>query len=236
MRRCKGVFITGTDTGVGKTYLAAGIAKHLRARGIDVGVMKPAETGCSRRNGTLVPSDAVILMKAAGVNDRLDDVNPFRFRNPLAPSVAAAAEGSSIDPDRIRSAFDRLCRKHRFMIVEGAGGIMVPLTGRYTYLDLALNLRLPVVVVARPGLGTINHTLLTIEALKMREIAIVGVVINYTGGEKTGAAEKTNPGVLQELAGVDVLGVIRYKSDGMKQLVGKLSSLLPKQEGAVTVK
>jgi dethiobiotin synthetase len=236
MRNRRGIFITGTDTGVGKTYLAAGIARLLHARGIDVGVMKPAETGCIRRNGKLVPSDALVLMKAAGVHDRLHDVNHYRFKKPLAPSVAAATEGSSIDPARIRTGFDKLCRKHSFMIVEGAGGIMVPLTERYTYLDLAVDLRLPVMIVARPGLGTINHTLLTIEVLRRRGIAIAGVVINFADDRRAGTAERTNPGVIQKLACVDILGVIRYKKGGMGELVGKLSSLLPEQEGAATMR
>jgi dethiobiotin synthetase len=232
MKPYTGIFITGTDTGVGKTYVAAGIAQQLHAQGIDVGVMKPAETGCIRRKGRLIPSDALALMKAAGVIDHLDDINPYRFAKPLAPSVAAAVEGRTISPGRIRSAFDRLNRRHRFMIVEGAGGIMVPLSGRYTYLDLARDLRLPVLIVARPGLGTINHTLLTIEAVKVRRIAVAGVLINYARAEKMGTAERTSPEIIQELSGVDLIGIIRHGSRGMGQVFRKVSTLLQGQEGA----
>src|SRR3972149_11172426 len=104
----KGVFITGTDTGVGKTYVATGIASALSSRGVDVGVMKPAETGCRIRAGKLVPSDALSLMKAANVHDALSNVNPYRFRNPLSPLVAAELEGTKIQEDKILTAGDPL--------------------------------------------------------------------------------------------------------------------------------
>jgi len=231
MGKPRGIFITGTDTGVGKTYVATGLAGALRGRGVDVGVMKPVETGCVRRRGRLVPSDAVALRNAAGVRDRFDDINPYRFAKPLAPSVAAALEKKTINPDRIRSALDRLCKNHRFVIVEGAGGIMVPLSGRYTYLDLAHDLGLPVLIVARPGLGTINHTLLTIEAVRRRRIVVAGVVINDTQGGRQGTAERTNPGVIRELSGVEIAGIIRYGSRDMEQVVRKIHTLLPVQMG-----
>jgi dethiobiotin synthetase len=208
----KGIFVTGTDTGVGKTYLASGIAAELRHSEVNVGVMKPAETGCSMRGGRLVPSDARCLMKAAGVDDPLALVNPYRFRRPLAPSVAARLAGKNIDPDEIVVAYRELARRHDFMIVEGAGGIMVPLRGAYTYLDLALALALPVLIVARPGLGTINHTLLTIAALKERRLAISGIVINHLREQKFGLAEKTNPAVLERISGVKILGTVTYGS------------------------
>ncbi len=228
---CRGIFITGTDTGVGKTYVAAGIARHLHADGVDVGVMKPVETGCRRKNGKLVPSDAVVLTRAARVRDSLRTVNPYRFSKPLAPSAAAGLEGTLIRPERILSAFRLLCRKHDFVIVEGAGGIMVPLAGRYTYLDLVEELGLPVLIVAHPGLGTINHTLLTMEAMRSRKIAVAGVVFNYATSGKMGAAERTNPGVIQECSGMPITGVVRFGARDMGQVVGKIKSLLPKQEG-----
>ena len=124
----RGIFITGTDTGVGKTYVACGIAMTLRRKGIDVGVMKPAETGCRKRNRQLLPVDAIKLARAAGVRDALDFVNPYRFSGPLAPAVAAGLEGKRLDPSRILSCFRVLSQRHDFTIVEGAGGIMVPLS------------------------------------------------------------------------------------------------------------
>lgn len=207
-----GLFVTGTDTGVGKTYVAAGMAKALKYRGVDVGVMKPAETGCRMRAGRLMPGDALLLMKAARVKDSLSLVNPFRFRSPLAPSVAAERDNKKIDPDKILNAFNSLRERHDFMLVEGAGGIMVPLSGQYTYLDLAHAMGLPVLIVARPGLGTINHTLLTIAALKGRNIAIAGIVINYALDVKPGLAEKTSPAVIEKISGIRIAGIISHAS------------------------
>ena len=220
-----GLFVTGTDTGVGKTYVSAGIATALTCRGVDVGVMKPAETGCPMRAGRLMPRDALRLIKSARVKDPLSLVNPYRFRRPLAPAVAAELEGKTIDPARIIIAFQLLSNRHHFMIVEGAGGIMVPLSGTYTYLDLAKKLGLPVLIVARPGLGTINHTLLTIAALKGRRIEIAGIVINYALNQKAGTAETTSPAVIEKMSGVRITGIIPYGSrrfdgllDGVMQL------------------
>jgi dethiobiotin synthetase len=207
----RGIFITGTDTGVGKTYVAAGIAAELRNM-LNVGVMKPVETGCRMRKGNLVPRDAFHLIKSSTVRDELDLVNPYRFSKPLAPYVAAGLEGKKIGITKIMKAFRVLSRRHDFMIVEGAGGIMVPLTKEDTFLDLAQAMRLPVLIVARPGLGTINHTLLTIAALRARRIPIAGIVINYAGEQVKGIAERTNPITIEKVSGVRVLTSVSYHS------------------------
>ncbi len=217
MRR--GIFITGTDTGVGKTYVAAGIAAGLRRLGVDVGVMKPAETGCRRRGRRLIAEDALRLMKAAGTRDPLGLVNPYRFKKPLAPSLAAELEGELIDPVKIEIAFKKLSRIHDFMIIEGAGGIMVPLRHDYTYLDLVQAFRLPVVIVARPALGTINHTLLTISALRHRGISILGVVVNYARDTRKGLAETTSPSAIEKISGIPVLDVIVHGSRRFDSLI-----------------
>jgi dethiobiotin synthetase len=208
----KGVFVTGTDTGVGKTYVSTGIARALISRGVDVGVMKPAETGCRMRTGRMLPRDALRLIKSACVKDPLSLVNPYRFRRTLAPAVAAELEGKTIDPSKIINAFQLLSNSHDFMIVEGAGGIMVPLSGAYTFLDLAKILGIPVLIVARPGLGTINHTMLTIAALRERKIEIAGIVINYCLDHEPGTAEKTSPAVIEKLSSVRIMGTIPYGS------------------------
>jgi len=224
-----GLFVTGTDTGVGKTHVSAGIAAALKYRGVDVGVMKPAETGCRIRAGQLMPRDALLLMKSACVKDPLSLVNPFRFRKPLAPSVAAERDGKKIDPDKILNAFYALRERHDFMIVEGAGGIMVPLTGQYTYLDLAHTMGLPVLIVARPGLGTINHTLLTVAALKGRKIAIAGIVINYAMDSKPGLAEETSPAVIEKISGIRIVGIIQHGSSYFESLLNKITCRGPMQ-------
>lgn len=206
----KGIFITGTDTGVGKTFVATGIAAYLKRSGVDVGVMKPAETGCSVRRGRLIPGDTIKLMKAAGVRDALDLVNPYRFRKPLAPSSAAKLAGEKIVPGRIIHSYNMLSLKHDFMIVEGAGGIMAPLRHKYTYLDLARAMGLPVIVVTRPSLGTINHTLLTVTALREKGLEVAGIVINYAQKRRTGLAEKTSASVIEEISGIRILGIVPY--------------------------
>jgi dethiobiotin synthetase len=214
-----GLFITGTDTGVGKTYVSTGIARALTFRGVDVGVMKPAETGCRMRAGRLMPRDALRLIKSANVKDPLSLVNPYRFSRPLAPAVSAEMGKKIIDPAKIINAFQLLSARHDFMIVEGAGGIMAPLSCAYTYLDLAKIMGLPVLIVARPGLGTINHTLLTIAALRGRKIKIAGIVINCALDRKSGPAEKSSPVVIEKMSHVRIMGTIPYGSRRFDELL-----------------
>ena len=223
--KIQGIFITGTDTGVGKTYVGAGLAAALREQGIDVGVMKPAETGCMFRNGVLVPRDALKLIQAGGVDDPLALVNPYRFRDALAPAVAAARTGKRIEIRRIVSAFRTLARKHAYMVVEGAGGIMVPLTTNRYYLDLARVLDLPVLVVARPGLGTINHSLLTVMALRSRGLRIAGIVINHHSKKVPGLAERTVPPVIERLSGVPVIGQVKFGQNDFRNIMRYLLML-----------
>jgi dethiobiotin synthetase len=218
----KSIFITGTDTGVGKTYVAAGVAAALKHRGINVGVMKPAESGCVRRSGRLVPRDALRLMKAAGVRDALALVNPYRFQRPLAPSVAAEIEGKKVTLEIIVAAYQTLSARHDFMLVEGAGGIMVPLSRQATYLDLAKALNIPVVIVARPGLGTINHTLLTISALRVQNVEVAGIVINYAEARRAGLSEKTSPTAIEKMSGAKIIGIIPYKSKKFRIVADRL--------------
>lgn len=215
----KGLFIIGTDTGVGKTYVATGLAAALKQSGMNVGVMKPAETGCPKRAGQLAPGDALALMKAAGTRDPLSLVNPYRFSKPIAPAVAAYFAGKEISFEKIILAYQKLASRHEFMIVEGAGGLMVPLTSELTYLDLVEALELPVLIVARPGLGTINHTLLTISALLERNVPIAGIVINHATDKKSGLAERTSPAVIEELSGIEILGILPYGSRDFSSLM-----------------
>lgn len=175
-------FITGTDTGVGKTFVTSAIVRTLRARGVDVGVMKPVETGCgSNPDDSLVPSDARALMDAAGVDDPIDMVCPYRFAPPLAPNVAARLAGVSIDTAKIRAAFLELVSRHDVVLVEGAGGLLVPLTDGELMADLAALLSTPVVVVAPSRLGVINHTLLTVECAIKRGLDVRGIILNNPG-------------------------------------------------------
>ena len=209
----KGIFITGTDTGVGKTFVAVGLINALKEKGFNVCPMKPVETGCRTKKGKLIPEDTMSLIKASGIKEAIDVINPYRFKHPLAPSVAAELERKSIKKEKIFSAYNYLSKKYDITIVEGAGGIMAPLYKKYLFLDFISALNLPIIIVSRPGLGTINHTLLTISAAKGRGVNILGVVINYAAKTKTGIAEKTNPEIIKRLGGVPVIGIVLYSKN-----------------------
>jgi len=172
----RGLFVTGTDTGVGKTVVACALVRGLRGRGLDVGVMKPIETGVDPDAG---PLDASALRTAAGHADPLDRVCPLQFSLPAAPNVAAAAENRSVDLAQVQRVYKELALRHDWMVVEGAGGLLVPTTDDATMADLARDLELPVLVVARAALGTINHTRLTLEEVARRGIGLVGVAISH---------------------------------------------------------
>jgi len=195
------LFITGTDTGVGKTVVAGAIAAYYREAGGTVGVMKPAETGCCTRDGSLVPSDASFLKRASGTTDILGAVCPYTFEEPLAPAVAARAAGREISARFLVKVYRAIARQHDVTLVEGAGGVMVPICAKYTYLDLAKDLEIPVVIVGRAGLGTINHTLLTLDALRSRDIKVHAIVLNHEKRAYRDSSTDTNPEVIREMSG-----------------------------------
>ena len=183
----RGLFITGTDTEVGKTYVAALIARALVAAGHRVGVYKPAASGCSRRGRALVSDDALALWQAAGSPGTLAEVCPQVFAAPLAPHLAAAAEGKRLDAALLRRGLDVwLERSRRSCLIEGAGGLMSPLGEDEYVADLAYDFGFPLVVVARNGLGVINHVLQTlITAATFRDgLAVAGIVLNETRAER----------------------------------------------------
>jgi len=201
----KAIFITGTDTGVGKSIASAVIAMLLRRQGHAVGVMKPVTSGCLERDGMLVSQDAELLCFAAGVA-HTPDCTPYLLKAPLAPSVAASLDGVRIDFQVIRDAYLRLAATSDFVIVEGAGGLMVPLAGGLLMSDLAAHLSLPIAVVARPGLGTVNHTLLTTFSARNLGLEVKGVIINQYPEFPDQAAERA-PHLIASLCGSQLLGV-----------------------------
>lgn len=208
----RGIFVTGTDTGVGKTVVAGALAALLRSRGIGVGVMKPVASGCRQIDGELHCADAQFLKTCAGVSDLEREIVPVRLRHPLAPYVAARLEKKKIDLKAVLRQFQQLRRRHDFLIVEGVGGWLVPITAKLTVADLAAEMRLPVLVVARLSLGTINHTLLTVNEIRRRKLSLAGVCFNQgVPSRESGLAEKTNPSVVQELAGVPIAGLLPYQ-------------------------
>lgn len=204
--------MTGTDTGVGKTTVAAGLLGALRRKGLRVGAFKPVESGHDAgKDGW--PPDARALAAAAGLLDRpRGDVVPYVLREPLAPAVGAEREGVTIDLAVLDERWARMRDGHELSIVEGAGGIAVPLDRQRTMADLAARWSLPVLVVARPGLGTINHTVLTVEHARRRGLAVLGIVVcGFPAVPNT--AEETAPAVIERMAGAPVLGLVPRSAD-----------------------
>ncbi len=215
----KSFFITGTDTGVGKTIIAGALAAAFREKGLDVGVMKPVATGGW--------DDARFLIKSAGVEDNIFLVNPYCLVTPVAPAVAAEREKLKIDIRRIKDAYEKLSRRHEMVIVEGVGGILVPIYKKYLVTDLIKDLDLPIIIVAKPGLGTINHTLLTIRQARVSRIKVLGVIINNYDEATAGIAEKTAPAVIERIGKVPILGIVRHverpdTEEGFHSLVKEL--------------
>ena len=208
----KALFITGTDTGVGKTFFACALASYLKASNYKVGVMKPAETACDAGNGKLSPRDAIALKEASGCELALQKICPYPFAEPLAPSVAAEREGLRIDIDRLRELCEEITGAHDITLVEGAGGLMVPLLPSYTYADFARVLKLPVIVVASNKLGVINHLLLTLEHASCKDLQVLGYVLNQLDATPSLAAE-TNREALFSLTGVLCLGEVSYQEE-----------------------
>jgi dethiobiotin synthetase len=202
----RGFFITGTDTGVGKTVIAAAIIKMIHAQGMNVCGMKPVETGCPRVGSNLCPSDGMFLKKAAGMEETINHITPYCFETPVAPLLASEMEGKPVSIDIIIEEFRSLLKKYQAVVVEGVGGILVPIRRDYFVLDLIRDLELPLIVVARPSLGTLNHTLLTVSHALREGITVAGIVINFTRPSDATTAENTNPLMLQQLSPVPVIG------------------------------
>ena len=203
----RGVFVTATDTGVGKTVVSAGCALSLRARGMRVGVMKPVATGCIGDNGRLVSSDAVYLFEAAE-NEYAPLTSPVRFRNPVAPSIASIYEQKEVNLEAIRKAFRELQKHYDFLIVEGIGGILVPIKKNFLVANLIREMGLPLIIVSHVSLGAINHTLLTVDSALMRGFVIKGIIFIRAPLVNYSLAELTNPRVIHELTGLPVLGTL----------------------------
>lgn len=193
----KTYFVTGTDTGVGKTFVSAGILASLRRRGVAVAALKPVETGCDPD-----PADGALLGAAAG-----RALVPYTFRPPIAPAVAARLEGRPVSFERIRAALVSLDAD--FCLVEGAGGLLVPYTDDLLAADLVAFLGLPLLVVARASLGTINHTLLTIAEARRRGLPIAGVILDRVVAQ-AGPDEPHNVGEIERHGGVRVLGTVPH--------------------------
>ncbi|MBN1818105.1 MAG: dethiobiotin synthase [Sedimentisphaerales bacterium] len=206
--KARGLFITGTDTGVGKTLVAGGIARVLSRKGVKVGVFKPVASGCRHEREGLVSNDAEFLAFAADTDQPLSVINPVTFAIPAAPVVCEEREKRQVDFEAIAVAYRHLCKVTDFILVEGIGGVRVPISRDVDVLDMMKAFRLPVLVVTRPDLGTINHTLLTLDAIRNAGLALAGLVINGYDTARAGIAEETVADVLREWGRIPLLAVV----------------------------
>jgi dethiobiotin synthetase len=205
-----GLFFTGTDTGVGKTFITAAVARHLRRHSHVVRVSKPVATGAQRKDGRWLCDDTLRLTEAAGPGNEPEDVTPWAFPDAVAPPVAARRQGVSLDVPSLAAAARRRAAGGTILLVEGVGGLLCPLTERETVADLVRALGLPLVVVARRSLGTLNHTLLTLETARARGLRLAGVVVSETSPSRD-LADKTNVEELRRRINIPLLTVVPYR-------------------------
>jgi dethiobiotin synthetase len=196
------IFVAGTDTGVGKTVVAGAMAAALKVRGFRVGVMKPISCGGIE--------DVAYLKKCAGVDDGIHLINPIRLKHPLSPNVAAILEKVTINLKAVDAAFKRLEAKYEVLVIEGCGGLLVPIKDNFFVIDLIKRYHCETILVSRSGLGAINHSLLSLEALKARKIKPLGIIFNRLSGGALSTAERTNPNVVSTISKVPSLGIFPH--------------------------
>jgi dethiobiotin synthetase len=206
----QGFFITGTDTGVGKTVTTACLLSLYRKHRLNVGVMKPIETGVDPECSSSANSDAKFLLEVCQSSDPLSEVCPVQLKTAASPFQAAKIDNRAIDIDRIINSFHQLSDKYDNLLVVGVGGLLVPLKPEYLVCDLIRDLGLPLLVVGRNTLGTLNHTLLTLRAAEQAGIAIRGVILNRTEPEENNAIESGHAGIITEFSGIPMLGEIPF--------------------------
>ena len=207
----KSYFVTGTDTGVGKTAITAGIAGSLHKLGINVGVMKPIATGYPQKTG-YKSSDVTILAEAAGIKDPEDLINPVFLPIPTSPYDASKLLSMPIDMPLILTKFKKLLSLHDVMLIEGIGGIMTPITKKIFVIDMIKAMAIETIIVTRATLGTLNHTVMTCKMCKDYDIKVKGLVINNFD-EKGTPAEKSAPTTLYELTGINIIGIVPFVKD-----------------------
>jgi len=217
-----GIFVTGIDTGVGKTVVAAGLAWALRKRGLDVGVMKPFATADKEFSSKYRSRDTALLAKAASVAELDHELNPFFCAMASSPLMASKILRRP-DPNigGVVRAMKNLANRHDFLVVEGIGGIMVPLTENEFVADFAKQIGLPVIIVSQPRVGTLNHTILTVMACRQFDLNIRGIIINKMP-KKPSIVEQETPKVIERQCKVPVLGILPYLKKNSYETMGKM--------------
>jgi dethiobiotin synthetase len=206
------LFVTGTDTSVGKTYVCARLLEFLKSKNIQGGYQKWIATGADAG----VPEDVNLCLDATGISsgsERIDYLAPYRFRFPASPHLAAEMEGRIVEPGVIIENYQKLADKYRWLIVEGVGGIMVPLRRDLLLVDLLAQLRPSTLVVSRSGLGTLNHTLLTLEALRKRDVPVLGIVFSDPEIQEDERLVQDNMRTIEEVGLVRVFGRLQRHRD-----------------------
>jgi len=224
-----GFFITGTDTDVGKTVVTACLSILFKNQGMDVGVMKPIETGVDPECSSAANSDAKFLMEVSSSTDAEDEVCPYRLKTPASPYQSSQIASIQIQPATLLEKFKVLQSRHSTLLVEGVGGLMVPITKRYNVADLALEMALPLIIVSRLKIGTLNHTSLTINAARQHGLKIKGIILNQQEKGDPDDVEKQQGKLIEELSDTPILGTCPYIED--VSLEG-LKNSLPKIEQA----
>mgnify|MGYP001558786964 CR=1 FL=1 len=220
----KSIFITGTDTDVGKTVITACLAAALLRKGMKVAVYKPVQCG-SLLKGKVKSPDLALVKKLSGISEN-NLFNDYSFKFASSPHLAAELEHKKVDVDVIKNQYNKLSKKFDYVLIEGAGGLLVPLTREYTVMDLIKELEVPALVIARAGLGTINHTSLTISALKSKKIKIIGIIMNYFKG---GKIEEDNKKIIGHLNGIPIVGSVPF-SKNLKKIAGNFEEYVDLQK------
>lgn len=205
MNVIRGLFVTGTDTDVGKTIVTGALAAAIRAEDLNVGVWKPVQSGALLGSGE---TDAERLLQYSGIHERAEDVASFTFQAPLTPMLAAKQDGVDITLQEIITAGQPLIHRFESVLIEGAGGVAVPLTEDSLVVDLISELRIPALIVARSGLGTINHTLLTVSYLQQHGVPIIGFILNDGDSNEmyNDSSAATNAELIERYCGISFLG------------------------------
>lgn len=207
-----GIFITGTDTGVGKTVVAATLAYALNQQGINFGYIKPMESGIIDKDYLVQKSDAALVRKAGNLPETLNEIVPFTFKEPLAPLMAARRDGIKITKDKLLNSIKGRINPERLTIIEGAGGLLAPLCENYLILDLIKELQFATLIVCRTALGSVNHTLLTLDRLRQEKINPIGIIANHITPDPDIAAT-TFITQLSEFDQISILGELPHIND-----------------------